>query len=270
MIVVATNDFALYHAAVAELRDRGAAFTTCEPGAALPEHARVVISAPHDGVSYRDEPVEHVTVAADDARAGVEEALGGLREGDGRTVVGVDPGDHPGIAVLSGDTVVAAFHVPLGAAVETVRAEVADEPDALVRVGDGDRLRSARIVNALEDVAVELVDESGTTPTLGRGAGGKGMADVLAAVNIARIEGEPVETREIEPTRGELQRIKNRSRDASGGDLTIGDDLARRVALGEVTLADAVAAQRDGGEGNGDRGDDADGDDPDDDADGEE
>ncbi len=154
--------------------------------------------------------------------------------------------------MLSGDTVVAAFHVPLADAVATVRAEVADQPDALVRVGDGDRLRSARIVNALEDVAVELVDESGTTPTLGRGAGGKGMADVLAAVNIARLEGEPVETRDVEPTAGEIQRIKNESRDASGGDLTIGDDLARRVALGEVTLADAVAEQREGGDADGD------------------
>ncbi|MFC7096730.1 hypothetical protein [Halobaculum marinum] len=251
MIVVATDDFALYHAAVAALRDRGATFTTLEPGAALPERAEAVISAPHDRVSYRDEPVAHVTTTADDARAGVEEALGGLREGDGRVVVGVDPGDQPGIAVVSGDTVVAAFHVPLADAVPTVRAEVADEPDALVRVGDGDRLRSARIVNALDDVAVELVDESGTTPTLGRGAAGKGMADVLAAVNIARMEGEAVETRDVEPTPGEIQRIKNESRDASGGDLTIGDDLARQVALGEVTLADAVAEQRAGGDGNG-------------------
>ncbi|WP_435062626.1 hypothetical protein [Halobaculum sp. EA56] len=244
MIVVVTEDFALYHAAVAELRDRGATFTTREPGADLPERAEVVVSAPEDGVSYREAPVEHVTTTAEDVRAGVEEALGGLRGGDDRLVVGVDPGERPGIAVLSGDTVVAAFHVPLSEAVETVLAEVEDEPDALVRVGDGDRLRSARIVNGLEDVAVELVDESGTTPTLGRGVAGKGVADVLAAVNIARQEGEPVETREVEPTAGEIQRIKNESRDRSDGDLTIDDEAARRVALGEVTLAEAVDDHR--------------------------
>lgn len=246
MIVVVTEDFALYHAAVAELRERGATFTTREPGVDLPERAEAVISAPHDGLSFRDEPVVHVTTTADDVRDGVEEALGGLREGDGRTVVGVDPGERPGIAVLSGETVVAAYHVPLADAVDTVLAEIDDEPDALVRVGDGDRLRSARLVNDLEDVSVELVDESGTTPTLGRGAAGKGMADVLAAVNIARMEGDPVETRAVEPTAGETQRIKNESRDRSDGDLTVSEELAREVALGELTLEEAIAQQRDG------------------------
>lgn len=246
MIVVVTDDFALYHAAVTELRERGATFTTREPDADLPERAAVVISAPHDGLSFRDESVEHVTTTADRVRDGVEEALGGLRGGDGRTVVGVDPGEQPGIAVLSGETVVAAYHVPLADAADTVLAEIDDEPDALVRVGDGDRLRSARIVNELENVSVELVDESGTTPTLGRGAGGKGMADVLAAVNIARMDGEPVETRAVEPTAGEIQRIKNESRDRSAGDLTVSEELARKVALGELTVAEAIAEQRDG------------------------
>lgn len=246
MIVVVTDDFALYHAAVAELRERGTTFTTREPGADLPERAEAVISAPRDELSFREEPVEHVTTTADRVRDGVEEALGGLRGVDGRTVVGVDPGEQPGIAVLSGETVIAAHHVPLVDAVDTVLAEIDDEPDALVRVGDGDRLRSARIVNELADVSVELVDESGTTPTLGRGAGGKGMADVLAAVNIARMEGEAVETRAVEPTAGEIQRIKNESRDQSAGDLTVSEELAREVALGELTLAEAIAEQRDG------------------------
>lgn len=246
MIVVVTDDFALYHAAVAELRERGATFTTREPGVELPERAAVVISAPDDDLDLPDESVEHVTTTADRVRDGVEEALGGLRGTEGRTVVGVDPGEQPGVAVISGDTVVAAYHVPLGDAVDTVLAAVDDEPDALVRVGDGDRLRSARIVNGLEDVSVELVDESGTTPTLGRGAGGKGLADVLAAVNIARMEGEPVETRDVEPTAGEIQRIKNESRDRSSGDLTVSEKLAREVALGELTIAEAIAEQRDG------------------------
>ncbi|GAA0208265.1 hypothetical protein [Halobaculum roseum] len=246
MIVVVTDDFALYHAAVAELRERGATFTTREPGVELPERAAVVISAPDDDLDLPDESVEHVTTTADRVRDGVEEALGGLRGTEGRTVVGVDPGEQPGIAVISGDTVVAAYHVPLGEAVDTVLAAVDDEPDALVRVGDGDRLRSARVVNGLEEVSVELVDESGTTPTLGRGAGGKGMADVLAAVNIARMEGEPVETRAVEPTAGEIQRIKNESRDRSSGDLTVSEELAREVALGELTIAEAIDEQRDG------------------------
>ncbi|MFC6730516.1 hypothetical protein ACFQDG_17835, partial [Natronoarchaeum mannanilyticum] len=119
-----------------------------------------------------------------------------------------------------------------------VRREVADAENPVVRVGDGARLESARIVDALDDVRVELVDETGTTPYLGTGA--RGMGDVLAAVNIARLEGEVIERREIEPTDGELQVIKNRSRERSSENRTIDEELARRVATGDLTLDEAI------------------------------
>jgi membrane-associated protease RseP (regulator of RpoE activity) len=251
VIVVATDDFELYHEAVAELRERGVSFTTVRPEDDLPEETRVVLSAPTDGLSV--ERAVHVVVGAGDARHGVEEALAALRSDDGRTVVGVDPGPRPGIAVLVGDVVVAAFHVPVADAVDAIRREVEDAPDALVRVGDGDRLQSAKLINELEAVRVEMVDETGTTPYLGTGA--RGMGDVLAAVNIARLEGEAVERREIDPTAGELQRIKNESRERSADNRTIDEALARRVASGELTVDEALEAHRERSDGtDGDSG----------------
>jgi len=243
VIVVATADFELYHEIVDLLRDRGVTFTTLEPGDDLPEAASVVIGAPEDPSPANGDDVERVTTTADDARRAVDEALALLRGGEGRTVVGVDPGTRPGIAVRSGETVVAAFQVPLGDAVDTVRREVADAVDPLVRVGDGARLQGARLVNELDDVTVELVDETGTTPYLGTGA--RGMGDVLAAVNIARLKGETVDSRDIDPTAGELQRIKDRSRQVSTDDRTIDDALARRVAAGDLTVEEALAEHRD-------------------------
>jgi hypothetical protein len=145
--------------------------------------------------------------------------------------------------VLSGDAVVAAFQVPLAETVDVVRREVDGEVDPLVRVGDGARLQGARIVNDLDGVPVELVDETGTTPYLGTGA--RGMGDVLAAVNIARVEGDRVDSREIDPTAGELQRIKDESRQRSGGDRTIDEELARRVASGELNVDEALDEHRD-------------------------
>jgi hypothetical protein len=241
VIVVATADFELYHEVVDLLRDRGMAFTTIEPGDDLPEGASAVVTAPDDPAPA-EENVDRVTATADEARRAVDEALALLRGGEGRTVVGVDPGTRPGIAVLSGDTVVAAFQVPIGDAVDTIRREVADAADPLVRIGDGARLQGVRLIDELDEVTVELVDETGTTPYLGTGA--RGMGDVLAAVNIARLAGDPIDSRDIDPTAGELQRIKDRSREVSTDDRAIDDALARRVAVGDLTVEEALAEHR--------------------------
>jgi len=240
VIVVATDDFDVYHGVVQELRDRGVTFTTVEADATLPEGTAVLITA----VDEEREPAEVPVVRADpeDPRRAVEEGIAHLREGGGRTIVGIDPGDRPGIAVLVGDVVVAAFHVPEGQAADVVEREVADAPDPLVRIGDGARLAGGRIVDELPNVPIELVDETGTTPYLGAGA--RGMGDVLAAVNIARTEGEEIDSREVEPTAGELQRIKDRSREASEGNRAIDAELARRVAVGDVTLEEALDEHR--------------------------
>ncbi|WP_396611832.1 hypothetical protein ACH9L7_00670 [Haloferax sp. S1W] len=239
MIVVATADFELYHEAVAELRSRGVTFTTVEPGDPLPDRATVVITAPDDDI---DTDCSRVTATGDEARRAVDEALAVLRGGGGRTIVGVDPGTRPGIAVLSGETVVAAFHVPLSDAVEVIQRETDDAVDPLVRIGDGARLQGAKIINALDEVPVELVDETGTTPYLGSGA--RGMGDVLAAVNIAQRDGQRIDSREIEPTDGELQRIKTKSREQSKDNRTIDDELARRVAGGELSIQEALDEHR--------------------------
>jgi len=245
VIVVATGDFEVYHEVVGALRDRGATFTTVEPGDPLPDDASVLVTTAGESLEVPpDLPV--VEAEAGDPRRAVEAVLAHRRGGDdGRTVVGVDPGERPGIAVLAGEEVVGAFQVPAAEAAETVRREVADAPTPVVRVGDGARLASARIVDALEDVRVELVDETGTTPYLGQGA--RGMGDVLAAVNIARREGEVVAEREVEPTAGELRAIKERSRRVSDGDRTISAALARAVAVGELTMAEALERHREDG-----------------------
>lgn len=245
MIVVATDDFELYHDVVGELRDRDVRFTTIESGADPPPGTRVVIRTPSDTISLPPD-AESVVVAGSEARRAVESAVSILRGGDdGRAVVGVDPGSNPGIAILVGDEIIGAFQVPLSKAVETIKSELTDldDPDPIVRIGDGARLQGAQLVNDLEDVAVELIDEAGTTPYLGAGA--RGMGDVLAAINIARRSGEVIETRTLEPTAGEIQRIKDRSRQMAPENRTIDAELARRVAIGELTLAEALSLHRD-------------------------
>ncbi len=242
MIVVATENFEVYHEVIAELRDRGVAFTTVEPGAEIPPKATAVVTSTGESPTFADTPVIHAEPGS--PRKAVEEVVAVLRGGQGQTIVGIDPGEMPGIAVLSGDIVVATYQVPPSEVASVVREETADAVDPVVRIGDGARLIGSRIINDIEDVPVELVDETGTTPYLGTGAGERGMADILAAVNIARMEGEPVESRDIEPTPGELQRIKERSREQSAENRAIGGELARRVAAGELTIREALSEHR--------------------------
>lgn len=243
MIVVATGDFELYHGLVSELRDRGVPFTTIELGAELPDQTELVITGTEEDPEIAtDRDVSILRVSADEPRVAVDQALAHLRGEDGRTIVGVDPGERPGIALLVGETVVAAFQVPVQDAAEVVRREVKDAVNPVVRIGDGARLEGARIVEELEDVRVEVVDETGTTPHLGTGA--RGMGDVLAAVNIARLSGEATDSVAVEPTEGEIQRVKNRSRERTGSE-TLPAGLARSVALGELTLEEAIAKHRD-------------------------
>lgn len=245
VLVVATSDFEVYHEVVTELRDRGVEFTTIEPDDDLPEGTDLVVTGPDDDVDVAGPDVadiEVVRATPGDPRRIVEEALAVLRGGEGRTVIGVDPGDRPGIAVLHGDVVVAVHQVPREQVCEVVRNEAADAADPVVRVGDGARLEGSRIINELEDVRVELVDETGTTPYLGTGV--RESADVLAAVNIARLEGEVIETRDVEPTAGELQVIRDRSREASAENRALPEGLARQVATGQLTLEEALEEHR--------------------------
>lgn len=242
MIVVATEDFELYHEVVSELRERGVAFTTIRPGEPLPDHTSVVLTGVDESVSTPPE-VEVVEGTPDSPRTAVEEVIAVLRGEGGRTVVGIDPGEQPGIAVLHGEMIVATFQVPPDEVGGVVNEEIADAPDPLVRIGDGARLIGTQIIDDLADVPVELVDETGTTPYLGTGV--RGIEDVLAAVNIARMEGEKIDSRDIEPTAGELQRIQEQSREQSDENRTIDSTLARRVALGELSIREALDEHRD-------------------------
>ena len=242
MIVVATEDFELYHDVVSELRDRGVQFTTIEPGVKLPDDTTVVLVGEDDSV---DVPagIDVVEGSAESSRTAVEAVIASLRGEGGRTIVGIDPGEQPGIAVLKGDMIVATFQVPPERVADVVQEEIEDAPNPLVRIGDGARLIGARIVDELDDVPVELIDETGTTPYLGTGV--RGLGDVLAAVNIARIEGEKIDSRDIEPTAGEIKRIQEHSREQSDENRTIDGELARRVAIGELTIREALDEHHD-------------------------
>lgn len=159
-------------------------------------------------------------------------------------IAGIDPGRRPGIALISGDIVIAVHQVSVNE-VEPFLKKLSHDYHAritLVRIGNGARLITTQIINALLQggFKVELVDETGTTPYIGKNIHTNTVRDIIAAINIARIKGVPVGKMDVEPSRGEIRVIQESSRSLSDGRATIPRYLARQVAKGELTIDEAI------------------------------
>ncbi|MGA7075949.1 MAG: hypothetical protein WBZ42_05315 [Halobacteriota archaeon] len=183
-------------------------------------------------------------VVASDPEMTVNEAIRLLRNSalSKCAIIGIDPGDEPGIAVVSNGIVEAVYRVPLGQAFGVIERIKQTYSDILVRIGRGARLVSTHLANTLvaQGIAVELVDESGTSPHLGKGTGGTAISDIVAAINIAHTQGTRVGHQEVLPSKGEIRWIQERSRELSEGRTTISRQLAQRVAKGEITINEAL------------------------------
>ena len=184
-------------------------------------------------------------VIASDPEMAVSEAMRRLRNSGvpESAVIGIDPGDEPGIAVVANGIVEAVYRVPLRQASKIVERIRQTYPDILVRIGNGARLTSTHLANALisHGIAVEFVDESGTSPYLGKGTAGIAISDIVAAINIAYTQGTPAGHQDVLPSKGEIRRIQERTRELSEGRTTISRKLAQRVAKGEITISQALA-----------------------------
>ncbi len=159
-------------------------------------------------------------------------------------IIGIDPGKYPGIAVLGNGKTISVHHVSAGEVCPLIKRILREfeGKNILVRIGHGARLIRCRLVNDLLDLGlnVEMVDETGTTPRLGKGVHGQVISDIIAAINIARIRGKRVGKQFIEPSQGEVRVVQENSREHSNGRSTIPRLLARAVAKGEMTLEEAV------------------------------
>lgn len=239
----------MYEKVVAELKSREVSFVTLRVGEAIPESVDVVITTAGEADAIAFEG-GHMVVY-DEPASTVSRAVGIERQ-EGRPegmVIGIDPGRRPGVAVLSGDMVVAVHQVSITEVEPLVRKIMRDyrPTSILIRIGNGARLVTTQIINTLLQAGfrVELVDETGTTPHIGRGIHTHTVGDIIAAINIARIKGEPVGRREVEPSRGEIRVIQEASRSRSDGRTTIPRYLARQVARGEITIDEAIAMHKD-------------------------
>ncbi len=259
----------MYEQVVAELKNREVPFITLRVGEPIPANVDVVITTAGeaDAIAFENGPI----VIYDEPAPTVSQAIGAERRAlpAGVIIVGIDPGRRPGVAVLSGDMVIAVHQVSVTEVEPLVRKIQRDyrPTSILVRIGNGARLITTQIINSLLQAGfrVELVDETGTTPHIGKDVHTNTVRDIIAAINIAHIKGVPVGHREVEPSKGEIRVIQEASRSISDGRATIPRYLARQVARGEITIDRAIAMHKvsfKNGNGlkNGDEADQKDGD----------
>jgi hypothetical protein len=243
-IALATEDFAVYLDLSQQLQAQDISFESLTPGSEVPGDVEVVITTADERSKIGHEQVVIYSTPEDT----IEETIRYLRglEDVRRLVIGVDPGERPGLAVIADGHVVSTRSTSepetVVDAVERIARRYPDA-DIVVRVGNGAQTRRDRIVNTVLESGfdVELVDETASSPPRQREAGKR---DKVAARVIAMTVGEPIQhRRKIEVPPGEIRDIQRRSRKASDGKVTISRTLAGKVAQGNLSLAEAVRRQ---------------------------
>lgn len=240
-VAVLTEDPILYAELTSMLRERSVPTMSLFPGERIPRGVRVVLTSEAEAVRI-DFPNKVI------ARKGhtvdtwtLLQVARGVANMDEQFRVGIDPGPRPGFAIVTPQGHCIASGVLARPETAAVLARGLQEtlPQAQLRfhVGNGDRVRQVRIVNELlrQHLSVEIVDERGSTPH------GMRNNDAVSAFWIATQAGRSI----LRPlastiTPGEVREVQRRSRELSGGRLTIPRELALHVLEGDLSLEAAV------------------------------
>ena len=228
-----------YYKSVKELEGRGVEFLTLAAGDEIPSIVRVVLTTEEEkgGIDFKE------------VASSVDEALR-IQNGAASTfeslMIGIDPGQTPGFALLGDGRVVHAERLASPEDILETSKKVLDSfkgKNITFRVGRGGEVYKERILKILQenfDLPIEVVDESRTTP-MDRGTTSE--RDIIAAINIALKQGRTLKQKiEVSPGDGEIKNIQSISRKLSGN-ITIGRELAEKVAKGELTIEESIERQ---------------------------
>lgn len=234
----------MYHSIIEEARARKLNLLVLTLSQPVPASVGAVITTENESEAI-DFSRQNIIIADDRPQTTLDKAVSLLSGEDfEQVIIGIDPGKYPGMAVLGDNKTISVHHVSVGEVCPLMKRIMHDYRDRkiLVRIGHGARLIRSQLVNGILDLGleVEMVDETGTTPHLGKGVHGQVISDIIAAINIAKMQGKSVGKQYIEPSQGEVRVIQEHSREYSNGRSTIPRMLARAVAKGELTLDEAV------------------------------
>ena len=241
---IITADFSLYYKAHRLLSERGVLVYHGLPQDPIPPDVCVVITTEREANEV-DHPVK--VVVRDDVplEKYIEMAIALLDSGGNpeHIVIGIDPGEYPGFVVLSNGRILNAKNLKKP---EDVGSEVRfflkkySPKTCVIKIGNLGGIYLYRILRSLLgiDVKVEIVNEYSTSFKLRK------TSDILAAIRIAMRQGREIsideELNKMKIPEGVLRDIQRKSRLRSNGRVTISKELALRVALGEMSIEDAI------------------------------
>jgi hypothetical protein len=200
-IAVATVSGKAYYLIVNELKKRNIPFLSLIPEEPIPMEIKVVITTEkeknrvhHDKVLVLQENMEPEAI--------VNQAIQIIegKETYEKIVIGVDPGEVFGLAVLADGKVIKTENCfSVKETLEKIRSvlkniEKSPATSVLIRVGDGVRVYKEMLLEALDealpqDITLESVSEAGTNRHLSNNKHRRGLRDIASAIRIANRSG---------------------------------------------------------------------------------
>jgi hypothetical protein len=243
-----TKNFSLYYDLLKILRKRKIAYVSLSSLKNIPSKIGVILTSNNELHDIKSPKVIAVD-AYDTIDHAVDLALQMLigKEIYSKIYIGIDPGDEPGIAIVGDDILLQKTSVDSpGKVLEKIKRFLMEYPatQTIIRIGHGSMLIRNRIINSLIplEIPIEIVDETKTTPSQQIS---RPIRDSEAAAAIALIQGGKVQSKlPLEPTKGEIRNLQEKSRKFTNGDFTISEKTAKQVLEGKISLLEAIEFEK--------------------------
>jgi len=247
-IGVFTKNFSLYYDLIKTLKKRKIAYVSLNSINNVPSKIGVILTSNNELHDFKTQKVIAAD-AYDSIDNAIDLALQMLIGKDlySKLFIGIDPGDKPGIAVVGDDILLQKLSVENPEKVVIlVKRIIKEYPslDKLIRIGNGSIITRNRIINSLISlgISIEIVDETKTTPSQEIKRKDR---DSEAAAAIALLRGGKVQKKlPLEPTKGEIRNIQERSRQITNGEFSISKKTAIEVLKGDISLKEAIKKEK--------------------------
>jgi hypothetical protein len=247
-IGVFTKDFSLYYDLIKILNKRKIPYVSLSSIDHIPSMIGVILTSHSELHDIKSQKVIAADVY-DTVDHAVDLALQMIIGKDlySKVFIGIDPGDQPGIAVVGDDILLQKMNVESPEkVVSIVKRFLREYPaiESLIRIGHGSMIARNRIINSLIPlkIPIEIVDETRTTPSQ---MIKRYERDSEAAAAIALLPGGKVQRRlPLEPTKGEIRNIQERSRKLTDGEFSISEKTAIEVLEGKISLIEAIDLEK--------------------------